>query len=43
MFNIFEKIRRVPKQIGGQNLKEAQPERKTETYTVKRDPFDFIW
>ena len=42
MFNIFERIRRVPQQRGRPYLKETQPERKPETCTVKRDPFTFI-
>ena len=41
--SIFERIRRVPLQRGGQYLKEPQPECKPETCTGKWDLFSFIW
>ena len=43
MFNIFERIRKVPQQRGVPYLKETQPEWKAETCIVERDPFTFIW
>ena len=43
MFNIIERIQRVPQQSEVPYLKETQPECKPETYNVKLDPFTFIW
>ena len=43
MFNIFQRIRRVPEQNRGQTWKKRNQNEKPETYTVKRDPLTFIW